>query len=151
MPMHIRIIRGGVGKEFVVKHYGRRRVMTRFPDMSKVIASKGQRDCRNLFKEAVTFAKAVIADGDKKLKWQQRLKIRRDQVFNRVIQLYMKTAKEGMKMEAELRSETVNADGSMSIKVLTFWVTITVRQYGKLVEMDVGRTAAVALRRKMIW
>jgi hypothetical protein len=48
------IIQGSIGKKFVVKHYkGRKIVITRFPDMSRIVASEKQRVRRNLFREAV--------------------------------------------------------------------------------------------------
>jgi hypothetical protein len=45
--------------------------MTKFPDMTRIKASAGQHKCRNLFREAVTYAKTVIADKVKKKEWQK--------------------------------------------------------------------------------
>ena len=56
--------------------------------MSRIIASARQRKCRNLFAEAVAYAKSVIADPMQKAEWQKRLK-RRNGVYNKAITAYM--------------------------------------------------------------
>lgn len=55
-------IRGAIGKEYVVKRYGNRRIITKYPDLSNVIPSAKQVENRSRFKEAVAFAKKVMAD-----------------------------------------------------------------------------------------
>src|SRR2546425_6039781 len=82
IPFHMRVVQGAIGKEFVIKHYGRKRVVTKYPDMTKIIASKGQRACRDLFRDAVTFAMTIIKDKEKKLKWKKRLNAKPHRVFN---------------------------------------------------------------------
>ncbi|MEP7111244.1 MAG: hypothetical protein ABI760_24825, partial [Ferruginibacter sp.] len=67
-----RMIQGAIGKEYVIKHYRYGIIKTKFPDMTKIIAFPGQRKCRNLFREAVAYAKSVIADKEKKKEWQKR-------------------------------------------------------------------------------
>ena len=88
IPLHLMWIRGAIGKEFVIKHYGRRIVKTKFPDMSGIIASSQQRKCRNLFAEAVLYAKTVIADPRQKAEWQKKIK-RRNGVYNKAIKAFM--------------------------------------------------------------
>ena len=66
--------------------------MTKFPDMSNIVASAGQHNCRNLFKEAVAYAKTVIADPVLKMEWQKRLR-RRNGVYNEAIKVYMNSKK----------------------------------------------------------
>ncbi|MEP7109688.1 MAG: hypothetical protein ABI760_16960 [Ferruginibacter sp.] len=64
--------------------------------MTKIIASPKQRTCRNLFREAVVYAKSVIADKEMKKEWQKRLR-RRNGVYNEAVKAYMlkdKLAKE---------------------------------------------------------
>ncbi|MEP7108036.1 MAG: hypothetical protein ABI760_08635 [Ferruginibacter sp.] len=56
--------------------------------MTKIIASPGQRKCRNLFREAVVYAKSVIADKELKKEWQKRLR-RRNGVYNEAVKAYM--------------------------------------------------------------
>src|SRR5258708_3899420 len=56
------MIRGAIAKQYVIKRYGNKQVVTKYPDMTNIIASTGQLECRNLFKEAVAFAKTVFYD-----------------------------------------------------------------------------------------
>ena len=72
----------------MVKHYRYGIVTTKFPDMSKVIASKQQRSCRNLFREAIAYAKGVIADPVQKAKWQKKIRVP-DSVYNAAVKEYM--------------------------------------------------------------
>lgn len=88
IPLHLQMMRGGIGKQFVIKHYGKRIVMTKFPDMSNIVASTQQRKCRNLFTEAVVYAKSVIADPLLKKEWQRRIR-RRNGVYNKAIKAFM--------------------------------------------------------------
>ncbi|MEP7109729.1 MAG: hypothetical protein ABI760_17165 [Ferruginibacter sp.] len=118
LPLHLRMIRGGVGKSFCIKHYEWGIIKTKFPDMSRIKASAGQRTCRNLFREAVAYAKNVIADREKKAAWQQRLK-RRNGVYNEAVKAYMlkdKLAKEREEMLARqlLRNALKNQASSLS-------------------------------------
>ena len=92
VPLHLRTIRGSLGKELVIKHYSWGVIMTKFPDMSGIIASAKQRKCRNIFKEAVAYAQTVIADPVKKAEWQGRIR-RRNGVYNKAITAYMLKAK----------------------------------------------------------
>src|ERR1035437_4102866 len=135
MPLHFGWIRGHVGKIFIVKHYGNRKVMTKFPDMSKVIASKGQRECRDLFKDAVAFAKVAIATPATKLLWKKRLKVPLHRVFNAIIKLYMKTAKQGIRVESEIRCETINPDGSRRIQTRSYWIPLTAPRLDTLIQI----------------
>jgi len=51
-----------ISKQLVFKQYKDGQVVMKFPDMSNIIASASQRNCGNLFKEAVAFAKAINND-----------------------------------------------------------------------------------------
>ena len=86
-------IRGAVGKEFVIKHYKYGVVKTKFPDMTKIIASAPQRKCRNLFKEAVAYAKIVYGDPVKRKVWAAKTR-KKHRVINFIIKQYMLAAKE---------------------------------------------------------
>ena len=110
--------------------------------MSKIIASKGQRECRDLFKDAVAFAKAAIAAPETKLLWKKRLKVPLHRVFNAIIKLYMKTANQGLRVESEIRCESINADGSRRIQSHSYWIPLTAPRLGRLIEfpheIDIG-------------
>jgi len=89
IPKHLRTIRGGFKGHFVIKHYrGGLVVMTKFPDMSGIIASVKQRRCRNLFAKAVVYAKSVIANPELKAAWQKKIR-RRNGVYNKAIKAFM--------------------------------------------------------------
>ena len=96
LPLSLLMIRGGIGKQFVIKHYKWGIIMTKFPDMSGIVASKGQRRCRNIFKEAVAYARKVIADPVLKNEWQKKLR-RRNGVYNAAVKFYMNNNKPGKK------------------------------------------------------
>ena len=86
-------ITGKVGKDFVIKHYRYGAVKTKYPDMTKTIASAQQRKCRNLFKEAVIYANTVYADPVRKKEWWAKAR-NKGHVFNYIIKEYMLTGKE---------------------------------------------------------
>ena len=96
LPFSLSMIQGAIGKEYVIKHYGNSKIRTRFPDMSRIIASAKQRTCRNLFKKAVAYAKEVITDPVLKAAWQKRIR-RSNGVYNKAVKYFMlidKRAKE---------------------------------------------------------
>ena len=45
--------------DIVIKKYGDKTVVSKYPDMSNIIASGAQRDKRNRFAEAVCYAKTI--------------------------------------------------------------------------------------------
>ena len=92
VPLHLTMVRGGFKNHFVIKHYKYGVIKTRWPDMSRIIASVQQRKCRNLFREAVAYAKMVIADPVRKAEWQRRIK-RPNGVYNKAIKQYILEAK----------------------------------------------------------
>ena len=83
-----RRIQGAIGKEYVIKHYSYGAIRTKYPDMCRIIASPKQRTCRNVFKEAIAYARLVIADPERKAQWQKRLR-RHNSVYNEAIKEYM--------------------------------------------------------------
>lgn len=52
-------ISGKLGKQLVFKQYGDKIVVTQYPDMSRIKPSQQQKNNRNLFKEAVAYAKKI--------------------------------------------------------------------------------------------
>ncbi|MCU7552783.1 hypothetical protein OCK74_26935 [Chitinophagaceae bacterium LB-8] len=92
------IIRGSIGKCFVVKHYRankkkklkKRIIVTRYPDMSGIVASEKQRVRRDLFKEAVVYARWIIGDAERKKAFRKSLpRKKRKHVYQAAIRLYM--------------------------------------------------------------
>ena len=67
-------LRGQIGKQIVVKHYGKKTVITAYPDMSNVKPSKLQKVKRTVFAEAVAYAQGVLHDQVKKAAYAKKLK-----------------------------------------------------------------------------
>lgn len=86
------IISGAIGKKFVVKQYREGTVVTAYPDMTKVVASDGQHECRNLFKDAVAFAKEIINDPAKKKEYAKKIK-KGNSVYHTAIKEYIARSK----------------------------------------------------------
>ncbi|MER3472106.1 MAG: hypothetical protein C4330_12505 [Chitinophagaceae bacterium] len=76
LPLHLRMIRGSIGKKYCVKHYkGGKVVVTKYPDMKGIIASEKQKAGRRLFKRAVLYAQKVYSHSA--LKEEKRRRLRR--------------------------------------------------------------------------
>jgi hypothetical protein len=92
MPFYYRMIRGAIGKKFVVKHYkGGKIVRTKFPDMSGIVPTEKQKVRRDLFREAVVFAKWIIGDEERKLAFKSTLpRKKRKKVYQAALQMYMR-------------------------------------------------------------
>jgi hypothetical protein len=71
IPFSHTLIRGAIGKKFIVKHYAKRVVITRYPCMDKITASPKQKHRRNIFKEAIAFACSINNDPIKKKQWKK--------------------------------------------------------------------------------
>ena len=72
----------------MIKEYKDGEVITRFPGMSGIIASPGQRNCPSLFKEAVAFARAINNDPEKKKAYLKKT-AKNQTVFNAAISNYI--------------------------------------------------------------
>lgn len=83
-------LRGAIGKEIVIKQYGKKTVVTKYPDMSKVKPSGLQKERRSIFKEAVNYAKAIIYTPELKEQYQQKVK-RGQTVYHYALREYLAT------------------------------------------------------------
>ena len=59
-------LHGKIAGQLVIKQYGDKTVVSKYPDMSKVKASVKQKGNRSVFKEAVAYARTIITDPLKK-------------------------------------------------------------------------------------
>jgi hypothetical protein len=82
-------VRGQIGKQIVVKKYGKKTVISAYPDMSNVKPSKLQKVKRKTFAEAVAYAKAINNDPAKKALYRKKMK-KGQRVFNFAIKEYLK-------------------------------------------------------------
>jgi hypothetical protein len=92
LPLSLCLVKGAIGKKFVIKHYAYGIVKTKFPKSSNVLPTAAQYNCRSNFKAAVLFAKEILADANKLKCWQQRLKVKY-RLFNALIKHYLITLK----------------------------------------------------------
>lgn len=60
------MIQGAIGKQFVIKHYRYGVVKTKYPDMSAITPSTGQRSCREIFAAASKMAAAIYKDAEQR-------------------------------------------------------------------------------------
>ena len=74
-------LQGTIGKEIVFKQYADKTIVSKYPDMSKVKATKRQKAQRDLLKEANAYASAVLRDPELRKKFEKKLK-RGESVFH---------------------------------------------------------------------
>lgn len=70
----LRNLRGQLGQQLVIKQYGKKTVVTKYPDMSGVKPSALQKKKRSRFAEAVQYAQQIIRDPALKAQYQQKVK-----------------------------------------------------------------------------
>ncbi|MBS4063254.1 MAG: hypothetical protein KGZ74_01775 [Chitinophagaceae bacterium] len=82
-------LKGQVGKQLVFKQYGKKTVVTRYPDMSRVKPSTAQKEKRKGFAAAVAYARRITNDPVLKALYQQKVK-KGQRVYNYAIQEFFK-------------------------------------------------------------
>lgn len=70
----IKGLKGQIGKQLVFKQYGKKTVVTRYPDMSKVVPSELQLKNQDRFAVAVAHARAINNDPLLKAAYAKNLK-----------------------------------------------------------------------------
>jgi len=81
-------MRGAIGKQIVVKQYGKKTVITAYPDMSNVKPSKLQKMKRRKFAAAIEYAQSIIHDPVKKAAFSKKLK-KGVRVYNAAIKEFL--------------------------------------------------------------
>lgn len=84
-------IKGSIQKAIVVKQYADKTVITAYPDMSRVVRSKAQKEEQGRFKQAVAYAKSILANPPEKAAFKKRLKPGQ-KVYHAAIAEFMKKA-----------------------------------------------------------
>ena len=101
------MIRGAIGKEYVIKHYRRGRIFrTKYPDMTRIVATEKQRACRNKFRDAVAWAKEYISDPVQKKSYKPWFR-KRKRVFNQLIKDFMLRDKRARVMAERLTDRLI--------------------------------------------
>jgi hypothetical protein len=79
---------GAIGKQIVVKQYGDKTVISKYPDMSGVKASPNQKKRRSVFHDGVAYAKAIVRNPAKKAAYAKKL-AKGQRVFQAAMSEYM--------------------------------------------------------------
>ena len=96
LPWLLTFVRGAIGKEYVIKHYRYGIIKTKYPDMTRIVASPGQRSCRDLFKTAVKRAQKTMDDPEQRAAWLKKVK-QKHRLFNQLVKHFMLEAKKAAK------------------------------------------------------
>lgn len=93
-------IKGKIGKQIVIKQYGKKTVVSAYPDMSGIKPSKLQKVKRKGFAEAVVYAQSILHDPAKKKAYAKKLK-KGMSVYHAAIQEFLKRqpGKEGIQRQ----------------------------------------------------
>lgn len=81
-------IRGSINKQIVVKQYSTRTVVTKFPDMSRIVFSPLQKKRNQVFAEAVKYARTILNDPEKHHAYKKALQPGQ-RVYNQAIKVYL--------------------------------------------------------------
>ncbi len=96
LPWLLTFVRGAIGKEYVIKHYRYGIIKTKYPDMTKIVASPGQRSCRDLFKTAVKRAQKTMDNPEQRAAWLKKVR-QKHRLFNQLVKHFMLEAKKAAK------------------------------------------------------
>lgn len=80
---------GHLGKQIVIKRYGKKTILAKYPDMSKVKPSAKQKEKRKNFAKAVAYARSINNDPVKCAAYKKKLK-KGQTVFHYAISEYLK-------------------------------------------------------------
>jgi hypothetical protein len=81
-------LRGQIGKQIVVKRYGKQTVVTAYPDMSQIKPSKLQKQKRKRFAEAVAYAQSILHNPPIKAAYSKKLK-KGERIYTAAIREYL--------------------------------------------------------------
>jgi hypothetical protein len=90
IPFSESLVRGAIGKAFVIKHYKKGKIIkTKYPDMQGIKPSSKQKISRRTFRKAVAFAQAIYWNPEKKAEWKAKLRKPR-RLFQALMKVYYK-------------------------------------------------------------
>jgi hypothetical protein len=85
---------GHIGKQVVIKQYGNKTVMSKYPDMSKRKLSAKQKQVNRNMEAANDFAKTIMADDAERNATQLRLNVTSNKLYTALIREYFKNIRE---------------------------------------------------------
>lgn len=85
-------MRGSINKQILVKQYAHKTVVTKYPDMSRVVLSPQQKQKNEIFAEAVKYAQGILRDPEKYREFRKSLRPGQ-RVYNQAIKAYLASVK----------------------------------------------------------
>jgi hypothetical protein len=85
---------GHIGRQLVIKQYGDKTVLAKYPDMSRRKLSVKQKKVNEMMEEANAYAKLILADEELRDQAQVRLNVTRNKLYTSLIKEYFKNAAE---------------------------------------------------------
>jgi disulfide oxidoreductase YuzD len=95
----LKMMSGHLGKQLVIRQYGDKTVVSKYPDMSRRKLSKKQKQVNKIMAEANYYAKEIIANDKLKKEALLRLNITRNKLYTALIKEYFQEQK--MKTEGK--------------------------------------------------
>jgi site-specific recombinase XerD len=80
-------VSGAIGKKYVIKQYRNKQVVTRYPDMSRIVPTQKQKVRRRLFARAVRYAQSIYWKPELKAEWKRKLR-RPKRLFQALMKQY---------------------------------------------------------------
>ena len=94
LPPSLFKVSGAIGKQFVVKWYGSRKmVVTKYPDMTHIVPTTKQKIRRRLFARAVLYAQRIYRNPELKAEWKRKLR-KPKRLFQALMKQYYKQIRE---------------------------------------------------------
>lgn len=92
--MLLKSLSGHIGKQIVIKQYGNKTVVSKYPDMSRRKLSTKQKKVNKTMADANDAAHAILADEAKKHAAQVRLNVTSNKLYTALIREYFQSVRE---------------------------------------------------------
>jgi hypothetical protein len=104
--LFLKELSGHIGKQLVIKKYGDKTVVSKYPDMSKRKLSPKQKKVNETMEEANYHAKKIIADDELRDAALVRLNVMRNKLYHALIKEYFKTREEAGASTAQQKKKS---------------------------------------------
>jgi hypothetical protein len=84
---------GHIGRQLVIKQYGNKTVVTKYPDMSRRKLSPKQKQVNETMADATYHAQGIMANEEWRNEAQLRLNVTRNRLYSALISEYFKNYK----------------------------------------------------------
>ncbi len=89
----LKMLRGQIGKQLVIKQWGNKTIVTSYPDMSNRKLSAKQKAVNEKMAEANDYARAILLNAEKTAAAQVRLNVTRNRLYTALISEYFRENK----------------------------------------------------------